>query len=292
MKLRFFTPACGVSGQTFGAASFGFVGCEDENAPNETVYPEELRGTVVCGTYAQCLQQIPEGPWQAGIVLLGNAGGENAFIHALAERTHAPLTGGAAAFYAQDQARGLITGRSEAAVFMIADERFDVSVCCQNIHRDILGTHTLSFSDPRIVDRIDGEDACAWFARQKARFGLAPEDFEHLTLADENGVNAHLSVREGKLCSGRDVRPQMLLRYAAADQVLPRMRAFYDDPGAIVFGCAGLKGILPGKLGTDSMGLFLFGEVCTTEHGSEFGNLMLSKLRLRRRDNAPAGPDR
>ena len=73
------------------------------------------------------------------------------------------------------------------------------------------------------------------------------------------------------------------LRYVPADQVLPRMRAFYDDKDAVIFGCAGLKGILPGTLNTPGTGLFMFGEVCTAGGVSEFGNLMLSKLRLRRR---------
>lgn len=40
----------------------------------------------------------------------------------------------------------------------------------------------------------------------------------------------------------------MTLRLAKPDTVLPRMQAFYDDPDALIFGCAGLKGILPAEL--------------------------------------------
>ena len=58
------------------------------------------------------------------------------------------------------------------------------------------------------------------------------------------------------------------------------MRAFYDDKDAVVFGCAGLSGILDKPLDTKSLGLFLFGEVCMSEGYAEFGNLMLSKLRI------------
>ena len=58
------------------------------------------------------------------------------------------------------------------------------------------------------------------------------------------------------------------------------MRSFYDDEDAIVFGCAGLSGLLDKPLDTKSLGLFLFGEVCTVGNRAEFGNLMLSKLKI------------
>ena len=67
------------------------------------------------------------------------------------------------------------------------------------------------------------------------------------------------------------------------EAVLPRMQAFYDDPDALIFGCAGLKGILPAELHSPGLGLFLFGEVCTVNDQAEFGNLMLSKLRITKR---------
>ena len=73
------------------------------------------------------------------------------------------------------------------------------------------------------------------------------------------------------------------LRLAKPDTVLPRMQAFYDDPDALIFGCAGLKGILPAELHSPGLGLFLFGEVCTVNGQAEFGNLMLSKLRITKR---------
>ena len=59
------------------------------------------------------------------------------------------------------------------------------------------------------------------------------------------------------------------------------MRRFYDDPNAIIFGCAGLSGLLDKPLDTASLGLFLFGEVCMADGSAEFGNLMLSKLVIR-----------
>ena len=57
-----------------------------------------------------------------------------------------------------------------------------------------------------------------------------------------------------------------------------KIQKFYDDKDAVVFGCAGLKGILDTHLDSPNLGLFMFGEVCTVDGHSDFGNLMLSKL--------------
>ena len=133
----------------------------------------------------------------------------------------------------------------------------------ENLHTTLLERCTLTFSDPRVIDTINGCGALAWYREQRAALGFGETDFEHVTLTDPLGVNAHLSCEGGKLVSGRDLCPQMTLRLAKPDTVLPRMQAFYDDPDALIFGCAGLKGILPAELHSPGLGLFLFGEVCT-----------------------------
>ena len=75
----------------------------------------------------------------------------------------------------------------------------------------------------------------------------------------------------------------MILRYVPQQTVYEKMAAFYDDPNAIVFGCAGLSGLLEKPLSPPSLGLFLFGEVCTVDGIAEFGNLMLSKLIIKKK---------
>ena len=280
MKIKFYTPSHGIERESFGAATFGFVGSEDEKVCSSIEFPEDIRGTLICGSYKECLEQIPDKSWQAGIVLLGNAGGENEFVHALWEKVGAPLVGGGAAIDPVTGKSGLITGGDQAAVFLIDDDRYDFEVCCENIHYDILGEHELTYTDARVIDCIDGLDAGEWLHAKKAEMGISEADFEHLTFTDSNGINAHLSEKNGKICSGRDLQPRMYLRYVQEEKVQERMQAFYDDKNAIVFGCAGLKGILKESLHTEGIGLFLFGEVCTKGEISEFGNLMLSKIRI------------
>ena len=283
MRIEFYTPSYGVT-DNFGAATFGFVGAEDETK-NEIIRTNfDLNGVMICGTYKECLDNIPEGNWDTGIVLFGNKGDENSFIHVLSKKVNAPLIGGGAAINPLTGESGLITGKSDVAIFLISDENYAYDVCCENIHKDILSEHEISFENPRVIDKIDGIDACSWLKEKKAELGVSESDFEHLTLSDMNGINAHLSLVDGKICSGRDVASKMQLRYVSEKDVWDRMTAFYNDKDAIVFGCAGLKGILPRNLGTEGIGLFMFGEVCTTDSVSEFGNLMLSKLRITKKN--------
>lgn len=280
MKIGFYTPAYGVENDWFGCATFGFSGQWDPLEPESISFSPQVNGDVICGTYEYCLENIPDKHYQAAIVLLGNGGRENWFIKALAAKINAPVVGGGAAIHPVSGQSAMITNSQEAAVYLICDERYDFEVCCENIHQTILGEHEIGLTHPRQMDTIDGVDAAAWLAQKKESLGLSKDDFEHLTFSDLNGINAHLSLVDGKVCSGRDLTEKMVLRYVPADCVFARMHDFYDDPSAIVFGCAGLKGILPKPIDTQGMGLFLFGEVCTKNGISEFGNLMLSKLRI------------
>ena len=281
MKMVFYTPSCGVE-DGFGAASFGFAGMEDEKAKNKKVVPVELDGVCVCGTYEECLNNIPEGNFKAVVVLLGNGGNENKFVRELSSKVNAPIVGGAGAINPVTGEKGLITGRNKAALFFINDDRYEIEVVSKNIHHNVLGKHTLSFSG-RWLDLIDGVCAKEWLKNEKEKLGLSQNDFEHLTFSDEQGINAHLSLVEGRIFSGRDLCETMYLRYIPHNEVQKEIQEFYNDKDAVIFGCAGLKGILDKGLECDGTGLFMFGEVCTVNGYSDFGNLMLSKLRIVRK---------
>ncbi|MFR5762372.1 MAG: hypothetical protein ACLUFI_12970 [Oscillospiraceae bacterium] len=79
----------------------------------------------------------------------------------------------------------------------------------------------------------------------RAALGFGETDFEHVTLTDPLGVNAHLSCEGGKLVSGRDLCPQMTLRLAKPETVLPRMQAFYDDADAFILAAPGSRASCP-----------------------------------------------
>lgn len=285
MILSFTTTGAWDQARGFGCASLGLPGYCD-NAQNRTrEYKAQLAGEVLTGSYEGLLKSAKEvaakNDVYAAIVVFGNAGGENSFLAALQKIVSCPMVGGGAAIDEPSRRSGLIPGNGPAAVFLITDERFTYHTQTLCIHDTVLGECELETADARTILKINGIDAAEFLRVKKSELGLPDTDFEHLTLSDMNNVNAHLSCVDGVIKSGRDVCGRMLLRYVSHNKVYDTMQNFYNDPEAIVFGCAGLSGLLDKPLNTPSLGLFLFGEVCTVNGVAEFGNLMLSKLVIR-----------
>ena len=283
-KLSFTTTGCWDDAQGFGCASLGLAGICGNDRNYVLTLPWELEAVEFSGTYQQILEQVDAMPHkeqvQAAILVFGNAGGENEFLVKLQQRITCPVVGGGAAIDFATSRKGLIPGGKEAALLLITDERYTYRTETKCVHDQILETCTLTLEDPRTAKTINGEDAVVFYNRKRQELGLGEGDFEHLTLSDKDHVNAHLSISDGKLRSGRDLHQTMLLRYVAHEKVYPTIREFYDDPNALICGCAGLSGILDKPLDTTSAGLFLFGEVCMAGGRGEFGNLMLSKLQI------------
>lgn len=281
-SLVFTTTGCWDSAKGFGCASLGLAGKCDNSVARTTQWPFQLKGIVLTGTYDSVLQSVSalQEPVYAAIVLFGNACGENAFLRQLLQYISCPVVGGGAAIDGPSGRSALITGNGEVALFLITDDRYTYTVQTQCIHDQILDRCTLTLQDPRTILAINGVDAAEYLSDWKHKLGLPASDFEHLTLSDMNHVNAHLSFADGMIKSGRDLEETMILRAVSHEAVYNAMRDFYDDPDAIIFGCAGLSGLLDKPLDTDSLGLFLFGEVCTVNGTAEFGNLMLSKLQI------------
>ena len=283
-KLSFTTTGCWDKAEGFGCASLGLAGICDNTQLQVVTDRRELETLELTGTYAQILGAVQaledKTAVKAAVVVFGNVGGENAFLVELQKLITCPIVGGGAAIDFATNTAGLVTGRGEAALLLITDDRYTYTTEMKCIHNRILETVELTLADPRTVLTINGEDAVTFYNRKRQELGLAETDFEHLTLSDLQGVNAHLSKPADKIKSGRDLCEKMILRYVEHADVYESIRRFYDDPDAIVFGCAGLSGILDKPLDTKSLGLFLFGEVCVADGRGEFGNLMLSKLRI------------
>ena len=277
-EIIFYLPKHSPKEGTFGCASLSFASmpeCALDAAQKFGLVPS---GLVLNGTYEEILAGIPAKAYKAAIVLCGNAGGENAFVRQLSQKLNCPIVGGSAAM--DGNIGGLITGGGQASVLLIEDE---VQVEHANIHRHILKTVKVDYDQKncRIVKAIDGVDAKTWLDQQKQALGIAENDFEHFTLSDLQGINAHLSFDGEYVRSGRDLTTEMLARYVKPEEVYPAVLDFYnDDENTIVFGCAGLKSITGELPKINSLGLYMFGEICTTENGPEFGNLMLSKIRF------------
>ena len=283
-KLCFTTTGAWDLADGFGCASLGLAGVCD-NGENQMVTREyPAQSVTLTGTYEELLQGVQavvkQQPVYAAIVLFGNVGGENVFLQNLCKLLSCPIVGGGAAIDGATGRKGLIPGGGEGAILLFTDGAYHYTAETLCIHDEVLKICDITTADSRTLLTIDGVDAGAYLTQKKAELGLEQTDFEHLTLSDMDDVNAHLSCPDGSIKSGRDLCGKMKLRYIAHEKVYDTMRAFYDDDDAIVFGCAGLSGLLDKPLDTKSLGLFLFGEVCTVGGRAEFGNLMLSKLKI------------
>lgn len=286
-QLSFTTTGAWDYAEGFGCASLGLAGVCSNDQNRVITDDRALEALELTGTYEQILCQAEAAAAaqsvRAAVVVFGNAGGENQFLARLQQFLHCPIVGGGAAIDGKTGRKGLIPGGGEAAVLLITDERYTYEAVTRCIHDTILETCKLTLEDPRTILTINGEDAVAFYNRKRQELGLPETDFEHMTLSDLRNVNAHLSIADGKLRSGRDVAETMLLRCVDHGRVYDTIRDFYEDEAAVVFGCAGLSGILDRPLDTKSLGLFLFGEVCMADGYAEFGNLMLSKLIIRKK---------
>ena len=277
--LSFYIPQHQPQEGIFGAATLGFAGKSGERAEEMYTYMVQPQGIVINGSYEECLAGIPYGNYQAAVVLCGNAGNENTFLAKLQDKVQCSIVGGGAAM---DGARGgLIAGGGQASILLIEDKAYEVQTSVKNIHDRVLGTCKVSFDNPRVIRAIDGQEPVVWLQKQKAELGIDAVDFEHFTLSDKMGVNAHLSLSGQFIVSGRDLETEMHFRYVRKEDVYQAVYDFYnDDEDAIVFGCAGLKGITGEISKVRSLGLYLYGEICTVQDRAIFGNLMLSKLKL------------
>jgi len=279
--ITFYEPKYEPGKDMFGAATLGFAGESTDQGDEKFDFPIYLKGVQLNGSYKEILSKIPEKEYKLAIVLLGNAGGENSFVQELSRKLNCPIIGGGAAM--DGEKGGLIAGGGQASVLLVDDENYDVQVEMKNIHTHVLGTCKVDFDDPRVIKTIDGIEPALWLKTQKNILGIEENDFEHFTLSDKVGVNAHLSKNGNLIVSGRDLESEMLIRYVKPEEVYESVYSFYnDETDVIVFGCAGLKAITGEITSVKSLGLYLFGEICMAKDQAVFGNLMLSKLRLRK----------
>ncbi|MBU9727622.1 hypothetical protein [Diplocloster modestus] len=283
MKIGFYLPVREPPKGVFGCASLGMTGISKGREPDLVLLPYELAGYHIYGTYSEALDQLEKltekSLVKAAIILFGNVGKEEWFLEKFSNILDCPAVGGGAA--ADENGRsGLISHGTEVNLFLITDERYEYQISMKNIYPKVLEEVCLKLCGKRKVLQINGIEADSWLAQKKAGLGLPAADFEHLTLTTIDGVNAHLSVQNGEIVSGRNLEEKMQLRYIRPEEVQQAVTAFYQDSDSVVFGCAGIKGMLDKEIITLSPGLFLFGEVCTVMGIPMFGNLMLSKLKI------------
>ncbi len=284
MRFAYYGPHCGqIDGDFFGCMTYGFP--DTDVFSDEIRYYPDMEGECLYGSYSACLglARSVGGRAKAAVVFTNNKGGENGFLRDLSKILSCPVAGGGAAAGDDPSVFSLPVNDAQAGILLITEPDVSIKAEFENIHRHIIGECKLGFTDPRILDTVNGEDASDFLRKVKGEYGFSENDFEHITFSTLEGINAHLNKSDGvNIRSGRDLQPKMILRYAEADEVQERIELFYSEKDAILFGCAGLRGIMEHSFDAAGFGGFLFGEICTVNGHADFGNLMLSRLRIER----------
>ncbi len=281
MKIKFWTNQNLVSTEYFGGLTSDLAGI---SAQKEQAFGDNLEGEAFYGSYEECVNfaENHKGAGKAAIVLTDDPGEENQFLRKLSSILQCPIVGGGAARNTVHPGEGLASGTGQAAVFLITDPAVKLQTEVKNIHNQILETCQLELADARTIRKINGVDGKEYLEQKKRQYGFAEDDFEHMTLSTLGHINAHLSVADGVVKSGRDLEETMLLRYVKEEEAEQSIIDFYQatDENTIVFGCAGLARLVTKRFSCSCLGTFLYGEICALEQGGDFGNLMLSKIRL------------
>ena len=279
-------------GETFGCASYGVAARGIWNGPQEpgvVVAPVRFAGEVVAGRYADVLERLPHAAFapQAAVVLFSRGLGAEHFLERWQGLFPAiPVAGGAAARGAGQECGELLPAAEDVAVLLLANGPWRAETL--NVHNTVGPAWEFRAAGPRTIARLrrsgggEWEPAAAVFRARQAESGRGHEDCESITLSDVNGRNLHCSFAGESLETGADLPADGRLRLRAVSRaaVTEKLKRFCTEPNALVFGCAGLRGLLdaPFATGDNSLAGFMFGELVTLAGRPQFGNLMAARL--------------
>lgn len=280
------TPRPPDDGRTFGCASHGLAAPDswiDPATAAQAAWPAPVTGTVLAGTCAGVLEQLaaPRPRPRAAVLFFAQAAGVEAFLEACRRLLPGvPLAGGGAAL-APGRTRGEILPAAEDVALLLLDAG-DWRVDTLNCHEPLGAELAVEHGGPRTLRRVAGEPALAFLRREQATHGFAQDDFASLAFQDAEGRNLHSSPDGNGLRLGADLPADGRLRLGTSSRarVTRQLAAFCQEPQSLIFGCAGLRGLLNAPVipGPGALAGFLFGEVVTPARHPRFGNLMAAKL--------------
>ena len=288
----FWTPghAPADDGRAFGCAAHGYAGdgvWQEPGRSGSGIWRQALPGESLAGAYAEVWSQLDRVAWRpaAALILFSHARGIEAFLQRWHEQfVDVPVAGGGAALGVGETSGELAPVAADVAVLLIRGGQWRAETL--NVH-DRTG-HVFEFraDGPRTIThlRASGEwspaaDVCRAL---QAAHGRAATDCESLTFGDAGGRNIHCRFDGGRLRTGADLPAggRLELRTVSRADAARRLAGFCAVPDALVFCCAGLRGLLeaPLPVGPGTLAGFMFGELVTLASRPQFGNLMASRL--------------
>lgn len=292
IRFSFWTPGHAPSGDApaFGCAAHGYAAqgiWQQPNASGAAAWPRLLTGEALGGGYEDVWAQLDRVGWRpdAALVLFSHARGVEAFLQRWNIRfPGVPVAGGGAALGAGQAAGELSPGAPDVAVLLIRGGRWRADTL--NVHDRTGRLLPFRAGGPRTITHLrqDGKwvPAATAVRALQACHGRAETDLESLTFSDAGGRNIHCRFDGERVLTGADLPAdgQVEFRTVSRADAAARLLEFCSVPGALVFGCAGLRSLLDAPITVAPATLvgFMFGELVTLAGCPQFGNLMASRL--------------
>lgn len=297
-KLKFWTPGHrpGDDGTTIGCASQGLCKGQRWVAPGDediVTWEYKLYGDIFAGTFKDVLEAAGTLSFKPrnGLVFFAHTDGTEDFLYNL-NRKIGPLNlAGGATARKQGERTGDVMPAAEDVVLLLLDPDVQpVSVESFNLHSEKTTELEIRRSGSREIEsvRLKGQESwqsgLGFYRDRQKTFGVAPDDFESLTLTDKTGRNLHCSVQNNRLAVGANLPTdnRLYLSRVMLPDLRQKVAEKLRDTNSLIFCCAGIGAHLQQPMPTAEHVLctFLYGEVVTFTEQPLFGNLMLSRLRL------------
>ncbi|MEI6971858.1 MAG: hypothetical protein WCL44_10115 [bacterium] len=280
-------------GNMFGCASHGLVNAGAWVAPgqpSEARFELRVSSEAIAGSYSEVLSRVGRLEYRpaAAIILFAGATGMEGFLSRWYElMPGVPVAGGGAARVGGQIQGEIRPAASDVAVLLIRDGTWQVESL--NVHNATGRLVEVKADGPRLITHIreagagEWEAAARFFRGRQVAEGRNGDDYESITFSDIGGRNVHLSVDGEVLRSGADLPADMRMevRTVSRADVAARLTRFCNCRESLVFGCAGLRGLLdaPLAVGHGTLVGFMFGELVTTGSHPQFANLMAVRMR-------------
>lgn len=244
-----------------------------------------LNATTYRGNYdevAPALNALPETPG-ALVLLFTHGQGMEAFLDALQPKFAGVPTVGGAAARADVGGRGAVSPACRDVTALLLNEPGWVAETVL-FHRPTGIRFVANGSEPRAIPTVlaDGEtvDARAFIESSAKAMGITEAPLDRVALIAEQGQLFHMSPGSSGINVSANLPASRELELAVFDDDYGQAgMAQAVTPGSIVFGCAGLHGLISGRRPWEqSPAAYMYGEVVTLGDRAYFANLSMSIL--------------
>jgi hypothetical protein len=292
-QIAFGTPGSVLPESTSGCATFGFATDSLWVNPETTAttrWADPVHGVNASGTFKSVAFELSRLTKRPALLLIWTTGtaGIETFLGEISSRfAGIPVVGGGAAWCGGETRGPVSPTADDVSVLAVMEGRWSVKVINPLPPRRTFRFHRVNARELKSLQLVNGGEYLAArlaFASLQSEFGKPSTDHESITFADNFGRNIHLHEQNGCLISGANLPDEsetLTLRVGDASTVHGQLNELIAEPGTLLIGCAGLRGVLrsPVRPGSGSVAAFLYGEIMPFDGTPMFSNLMAAAVR-------------